>query len=122
MHEADPEDFFLRPKSNTPIQDMPQDNGPVHVECSIISNIMVSAMESELGGLFESFQRDTSTRTSLADTGHQKPPTLVATDNTESKSIVNGTAKQKRSCAIDMRFIGSEAESDITISTYSGKR
>ena len=45
--------FFLRPKSNTPIQDMPQDNGPVHVECSIISNIRVSAMESELGGLFE---------------------------------------------------------------------
>ena len=96
MHEADPEDFFLRPKSNTPIQDMPQDNGPVHVECSIISNIMVSAMESELGGLFENYQKATSIRMALTEMGRQQPPSPVSTDNTTASIIVNGMAKQER--------------------------
>ena len=44
--------FFLGPNSKTPIQDMPLDNGPVHVECIIMRNIMASATEAELGGLF----------------------------------------------------------------------
>ena len=38
--------FFLGPKYNTPIQEIPLENGPVHVECSIIRNVMVSAMEA----------------------------------------------------------------------------
>ena len=45
--------FFLGPKSKTPIQAMPLGNGSVHVECSIMRNVMASAMESELKGLFE---------------------------------------------------------------------
>ena len=32
--------FFLGPKSNTPIQEIPPENGPVHVECSITRNGM----------------------------------------------------------------------------------
>ena len=36
--------------------------------------------------------------------GHLQPPTPVAMDNTAANSIVNGTAKQKRSRAIDMIF------------------
>ena len=31
---------FLGPNSKTPIQEMPPENGPVHVECSIIRNVM----------------------------------------------------------------------------------
>ena len=65
---------------------------------------MVSAMEAELVGLFENFQKATSMRTALAEIGHQKPPTPVATYNTAANSIVNGTAKQKRSQAIEMSF------------------
>ena len=38
--------FFLGTKSNTPIQEMPTDNGPVHVECSITRNVMASATEA----------------------------------------------------------------------------
>ena len=46
--------FFLGPKSrgNTPITEMPPENGPVHVECSIIRNIMALATEAQLGVLF----------------------------------------------------------------------
>ena len=36
--------------------------------------------------------------------GHLQPPTPVATDNTAANSIVNRTAKEKKSQAIDMRF------------------
>ena len=56
---------------------------------------MESAMEAELGGLLDFFQKATSRRTARADMGHLQPPTLGATDNTAENSIVNGKAKQK---------------------------
>ena len=83
---------------------MPPNNVPVHVECIIMRNLMASATESELRGLFENFHKATHIRTELAEMGKQQPPTLVAKYNTAANSIVNGTAKQKRSRAIDMRF------------------
>ena len=51
-----------------------------------------------------------------------KPPTLVTTDITAENRIVNGTENLKRSQAIYMIFLGSKAEYNKTISTYSGKR
>ena len=65
---------------------------------------MESATEAELGGLFKKCQKATYIRTALAEIGHHQPPTPVATDYTTEKIIVNGTAKQKISRAIDMRF------------------
>ena len=65
---------------------------------------MESATESELGGLFENFQKATSMRTALAEMGHLQSPTLVSTDNIMANIIFNGTAKQKRYRAIDMIF------------------
>ena len=49
--------FFLGPNYKTPIQEMPPENRPVHVECSIMRNVMASATEAELGGLFENCQK-----------------------------------------------------------------
>ena len=83
---------------------MPPENGPVHVEFSIMKHLMASATEEKLGELFENFQKATSTRTALAVMGHQQPPILVAMDNTAATIIVNRTAKQKRSWAKDMIF------------------
>ena len=73
------------------MKEMPPENGPVHVECSIMRNVIAPATEVELGLLFENCQKSTSMRTTLAEMGHQKPPTPVETDNTAAKSIVNGT-------------------------------
>ena len=53
----------LGPKSNTPIHHILPNNGPVHIECIIMINIMTSATEEELGGLFEKCQKSTSMRT-----------------------------------------------------------
>ena len=36
--------------------------------------------------------------------GYPQPPTPVAMDNTAENSIVNGTAKQKTSRVIDLRY------------------
>ena len=83
---------------------MPPENGPVRVEFIIMRNVMESATKAELVGLFEKCQKKTSMRTPLAYMGHLKQPTPMATDNTASNSIVNGTEKQKISQAIDMRF------------------
>ena len=76
---------------------MPPENGPVHMEFSIMTNVMSSAMEAKLGGLFENFQKATSMRTDLAEMGHSQPPTPVATENTAENIILNGAVKQKRS-------------------------
>ena len=96
--------FFLGLKPKPPIQETPPENGPVHVECRIMRNIMELATEAELRGLFENFQKATSMRTDLAEMVHQQPPTPVVTDNTAANSIVNRTSKQKISKAIDMKF------------------
>ena len=72
-------------------------NGPVHVECRIMINVIASSTEEELVGLFENCQKDNSMRTALAEMGHQQPPTPMATDNTAAKIIVNRTAKKRGS-------------------------
>ena len=74
---------------------MPPENVPVHVECSIIINVIASSMVAELRGLFENFHKSTAIITAIAEMGHQNPPTPVATDNTDKNRIANGTAKQK---------------------------
>ena len=87
--------FFLGPDYKTPIEEISSGNGPVRVECSIMINVMASATEAELGGLFEKCHKATSMKTSLVDMGHIQPPTPVATDNTAANSIFKRTAKQK---------------------------
>ena len=42
--------------------------------------------------------------TTLEELGHPQPPTPMKTDNTTANVIINGTVKQNRSKAIDMRF------------------
>ena len=54
-------------------------------------------------------------RTALADMGHLQPPTPVEKYNTAASSIVNGTERQKISCAIDMIFYWVR---DITQQSY----
>ena len=36
--------------------------------------------------------------------GHPQPPTPIKTDSSAATGVINGTIKQKRSKAIDMRF------------------
>ena len=89
-------EFFLGPNYNTPIQEMPPENVPVQVECSIMRNVTASSTEAELGGLFENFQKATYIRMALAEMGHLQPPTSASTENTAANSKVKGMTKKKR--------------------------
>jgi len=82
----------------------PPDNGPVHVLCQIMRQVVASAAEAELGALFLNAQTICPIRTALEELGHPQPATPLQTDNNTASGIINDTVKQKRSKAVDMRF------------------
>jgi hypothetical protein len=91
--------FFLgNGTENPPI------NGAIQVISQIMNNVLASAAEAEVGGLFINGQAACPIRTTLTELGHQQPPTIMVTDNECARGIANETVKQKRSKAIDMRF------------------
>ena len=85
-------------------RDGTQFNGPIHVLAKIIKNVRASAMEAEIAALYINAQALIVFRQTLIDMGHPQPPTVIRTDNKTACGIVNGTMKQRRSKAIDMRF------------------
>ena len=79
-------------------------NGSVAVVAKIIKNVMASAAEAEVGALFMNAQVAAPMRVTLEELGHPQPATPMKTDNSTANGIMNGTIKQQRSKAIDMRF------------------
>ena len=79
-------------------------NGSIAVIAKIIKNVVTSAAEAEVAALFMNAQLAAPLRTTLEELGHPQPPTPMKTDNTTANGIINGTVKQNRSKAIDMRF------------------
>lgn len=79
-------------------------NAPIHVECRIMKNVLSSATEAEIGAIFLNCQQAEIVRTTLEEMGHQQDTTPIVTDNATANNIINGTAKQKRTKAMDMRY------------------
>ena len=79
-------------------------NGAIAIECSTLKNIVSSAAEAELGGVFTNTSRACAFRTALIEMGHPQPATPVVTDNTTADDLINDRIKQKRSRAFDMRY------------------
>jgi hypothetical protein len=65
---------------------------------------MSSATEAEFAGLFHNARDGASLRTTLIEMGHPQPPTPIQTDNSTAAGITNGTVRQRKSKAMDMRF------------------
>ena len=80
-------------------------NGPVHVVCQILRNVMSSTAEAKLVALLDTCKDATAIRTALAEMGWPQPPTPVQTDNSTAVGLVHNTIRQKHSKAIDMRFL-----------------
>ena len=80
-------------------------NGGVLVVATILEHVMASAAEAELGCLFVKTKEGEVLRTSLEEMLHPQGPTPKQTDNSTASGIINETVKQRRSKAIDMRFI-----------------
>jgi len=99
--------YFLSsqpPVALTAADPTPPDNGPLHVLCQIMQQVVASAAKAELGALFLNAQTACPIRTALDELGHLQPATPLQTDNSTACGIINDTVKQKRSKAIDMRF------------------
>jgi hypothetical protein len=97
--------FFLSdmPTSN-PEKQKPPNNGAVHTVSNILKNVMSSATEAEFAGLFHNAKDGAMLRTTLTEMGHPQPATPIQTDNSTANGITNGTVRQHKSKAMDMRF------------------
>jgi len=80
-------------------------NGAIMVNAKIMREVLSSTAEAELAALFHNGREACPLRTALEELGHPQPPTPIVTDNVTAKGIANDDIRQKRSKAIDMRFI-----------------
>ena len=96
--------YFYLGNNNQPPTQPTKPNGAIHVICPIMRNVMSSAAKAEVGAAFECGKEGCPIRTTLEELGHPQPATPLQTDNKCAEGIINGTTKQKRSKAIDMRF------------------
>ena len=90
--------FFL--SSDTPI---PPNNGAAVLNIAI-KNVMLSATEAELAGLYIMAREAVYIRIILEEIGHKQPPTPLQTDNAMAEAVINGKVQPKRTKAMDMRF------------------
>jgi hypothetical protein len=91
--------FFL--SSNTTV---PPINGAILNIAHIIKNIMSSATEAELAGLYIMAGKAIYIRIILEELGHVQPPTPLQTHNAMADNIINGKVQPKQTKAMDMRF------------------
>ena len=79
-------------------------NGPIMVIVRILKMVAVSAAEVEVASLYHATQAIVPLRIIVEELGHKQPATPLQTDNNTASGIMNGTIRQRRSKAIDMRF------------------
>ena len=79
-------------------------NEPILVLAKVIRNVMASAAEAEVGGLFMNTQEYVPERKTLIELGNPHPPTPLKTDKSTEDGILDGTVKQKRPKALVMKF------------------
>ena len=76
--------FFLgtQPQDPTkPTTVLPDPNGPLYVEWSIMRRLMALAMESKLGALFTNGPKAVPIWTTLIEMDHPQPSTPIISDN-----------------------------------------
>jgi hypothetical protein len=79
-------------------------NGSILIVSKVLKHVMSSAAEAEVGAVFINAKEGAFIRTTLEELGHKQPPIPMETDNTTATGYSNGTIKQKRTKAMDMRF------------------
>jgi hypothetical protein len=93
--------FFYMGSNNT---NKKLTNGAILIISKVLKHVMSSAAEAEIGAVFISAKEGAVLRTTLEELGHTQPPIPMETDNTTATGYSNGTIKQKRTKAMDMRF------------------
>ena len=79
-------------------------NGAILVLSSILKCVAASAAEAELGALFLNLREARIIKLTLEELGHPQDAVSTHCDNTTAVGIANGTVKQQRSRAMEMRY------------------
>ncbi len=79
-------------------------NGPVYCTSKIISCVVSSVAEGELGAAFQNAQRAAEFRNTLHELGYPQQPTTIMIDNTVAEGLAADTINAKRSKSMDVRF------------------
>jgi hypothetical protein len=79
-------------------------NGATLIISKVLKHVMSSAADAEIGAVFINAKEGAVLRTTLEELGHKHPPTPMETDNITATGYINGTIKQKRTKAMDIRF------------------
>ena len=75
---------------NAMLFNKPTPNAPIHVLAKIMSNVMSSAMEAEIGASFLNAQDACPLCVTLEEMVHPQQPTPVQVDNTTAVGFANG--------------------------------
>ena len=86
---------------NTPV---PSLNGPVLTIAQIIKNVMSSAAEAKLSGLFICAKAMIPLRNTLIEMGWLQTPSSVQCDNSTATSVTNKTMANKIIKSMDMHL------------------
>ena len=79
-----------------------KNNGAIHVIAKMTKNVVSSAAEAEIAGIFTNAKEAVPIKLTLEEMGHPQPPTEITTDDMTASGTLNKTFKQTRSKAIDM--------------------
>jgi hypothetical protein len=93
--------FYMGSSTKT---DKTLNNGENLIISKALKHVMSSKEEAEIGAVFINTKEGAVLRTTLEELGHPHPPTPMEIDNTTATVYSNGTIKQKRTTAMDMRF------------------
>jgi hypothetical protein len=79
-------------------------NGPFFCTSKLISCVVTSAAEAELGAAFQNAQKGAQFRNTLIELGYPQQPTTIFVDNTVAEGLATNTINAKRSKSMDVRF------------------
>jgi hypothetical protein len=79
-------------------------NSAMLIISKVLKHLMSLAAEAEIGAVFINAKEGAVLRITLEEVGHPQPRTPMETDNTTATGYSNGTIRQKRTKAMDMRF------------------
>ena len=99
--------FYLSDKLQHPNKaptKLPTANGPILATSKGIKNIVGSAAEAEIVGVFEGCQEGLPIRKTLQELKHEQPPTPLKTDNKTAQGIITSNMKPRKTRAMDMRY------------------
>ena len=99
--------FFLSNSSSDPTKPptvKPNPNGPIHNEIEWLRNVVASATEAEMAGLFYNGQTAVPFINALEEMGYAQPAPPIKSENSTAFGITNLSIRQKKSKAMDMRY------------------